>query len=83
MTVSPHPGRITYWDTHLSTSAELGPRACPDDSPQQTTFQPQNRDEARLPSQTRQREPQPDSHDRYAGMAESKNWILYSSALAE
>ena len=60
----------------MSTSAELGPRGCPDDSPQQTSFQPRNRDEARLSSQTRQGEPQPDSQDTYTDMAESKNWIL-------
>jgi len=76
MTVSPHLGCLTYWDPHLSTSTEPGPRECLDDSPQQTSFQLRNRDEARLPSQTRQREPQPDSQDTYAGMAESKNWIL-------
>jgi len=42
---------------------------------------PRNWDEARLPSQTRQRKPQPDSEDTYAGMAESKNWILVLGTL--
>jgi len=73
MSVSPHPECLTAipWDTHnLLTSAEEELTSEDDSSP----FQPRNRDETRLFSQTRQREPQPDSQDTYAGMAVSKNW---------